>query len=79
MTSSPRLVKSAFTDITHKAATIKEIPVDRDLGMTRTDRLYIIGHADGLELNSPMQVVSLQDIVTYLGADTSSPLLRAYV
>ena len=45
--------------------------------MTRTYRLYIIGHADGLELNSPMQVVSLQDIVTYLEADTSSPLLRA--
>jgi len=75
--SSPRLIKSPLTDVTHKAASIKELPVDRDLGRTRTDRLYLIGHADGLELNDPIQVVSLQDIVTYLGADTSSPLLRA--
>jgi hypothetical protein len=76
ITSSPRLVKRDKTDIAQKIGMIKEIPLSGDLGIGITDRIFLIGHADGLELNDPHQVVNLQDTINTLGADTNSPLMR---
>lgn len=54
-----------------------ESPLYRTLGMGETDRLFLIGHADGLPLNSPYQVNNMQEAVNLLGAHSESPLVRA--
>jgi hypothetical protein len=73
-----RLVKRDLIDTTQKVGMIKEIPPSGDLGIGLSDRLFLIGHADGLELNEPIQVTNIQDLINILGADTDSPLLRAF-
>lgn len=47
------------------------------MGFGTTDRLFLIGHADGLTLNDPKQVVNMQEAINMLGANSESPLLRA--
>jgi len=76
--SRPRLVKGDIRDTPQRAGTIKETPSSGDLGLGLTDRLYLIGHADGLEINDPYQVANVQDLINILGADTDSPLLRGF-
>lgn len=57
-------------------ATMRESPLYRTMGVGFTDRIFLIGHADGLPLNSPYPVSSMKEAVNILGADTTSPLLR---
>lgn len=54
-----------------------ESPDYQVLNVGFTDRIFLLGHADGLEINDPYQVVGIREAVTKLGADSSSPLLRA--
>lgn len=49
----------------------------RTLGTGLTDRLFLLGHADGLALNEPYQVNNMQEAVNLLGANQDSPLIRA--
>lgn len=51
----------------------------RYMGLGLTDRVFILGHNGSceLELNDPIQVTSMQNIVNELEADTQLPLLRS--
>jgi hypothetical protein len=76
ITSTPRLVKRELTNTTQRVGMIRSVPSSGDLGRGLSDRIFLIGHADGLQLNDPYQVVNIQDTINMLGADTNSPLLR---
>jgi hypothetical protein len=76
--STPRLVQGDVRDTAQRVGVIKEIPSGGDLGVGLTDRIYLIGHADGLALNDPYQIINVQDMINILGADTESPLLRGF-
>ncbi len=41
-----------------------------------TNRVFIIGHADGLNLNDPYQVLDVADACIALNLDSTSPLVR---
>lgn len=69
------MVESLKTAPTLKA-TMKESALYRTMGVGTTDRIFLIGHADGIPLNDPYPVADMQDAVNALGADTNSPLLR---
>lgn len=49
----------------------------QDLAQSNTSTILLLGHADGLELNTPIKVRSMQSAIDLLGADIRSPLLRA--
>lgn len=57
--------------------TMWESPDYQVLNVGLTDRIFLLGHADGLEMNDPYQVIDIREAVTKLGADSNSPLLRA--
>lgn len=46
------------------------------LGVGITDTIFLIGHGDGIGINSPFQVVNMQEAVNALGGDLRTPLLR---
>lgn len=46
------------------------------MGMGLTDRLLLIGHANGVNINEPLQVVNMQETINKLGGDAGCPLLR---
>jgi hypothetical protein len=46
------------------------------LDQFRTNSILLIGHADGLEINSLTRITSIQDAINLLNADFNSPLLR---
>lgn len=51
-------------------------PAYRALNVGMTDRVFLLGHGDGLPLNDPYQLTTIKDAVNVLGADHSCPLLR---
>lgn len=53
-----------------------ESPIFTGMGSGATDRLFLIGHADGLILNEPYQVSSMNDALSAMNNDASSPLVR---
>lgn len=57
--------------------TMRESAAYRTLNAGLTDRLFLLGHADGLSLNDPFPVVDVQAAINKLQANTDSPLLRA--
>jgi hypothetical protein len=56
---------------------IRDSFIYANMGVGATDRVFLIGHADGLSLNDPLQVADMQEAINILGADQRSPLLRA--
>lgn len=46
------------------------------MGAGLTDRVFIIGHADGLDLNDPYQVLDVGEACKELNLNSTSPLLR---
>lgn len=58
-------------------ASMRESPLYQVLGSGYTDPVFLIGHADGLALNDPYRVSSIQEAVNAMLADSASPLLRA--
>lgn len=57
---------------------MRENPGFRDFGIGLTDRIFLLGHNDGLKINDPYQVVSMSDAIQALGAESlDSPLTRA--
>lgn len=55
---------------------MRESPAYTNMGLGITDRLVLLGHADGLDYYDPYLALNLQDVVNQLEADTDSPLLR---
>lgn len=53
-----------------------ETPMYQQMGFGQHLNLFLLGHADGIPLNSPIQVTSVRDAVDILNQDTSSPLLK---
>lgn len=47
-----------------------------NLGIGLTDQVMVLGHADGLDLNTPYPVTDMHDMVQRMNADATSPLLR---
>lgn len=46
------------------------------MGVGITDTIFLIGHADGIELNAPHQVINMQETVNLLEGNLRSPLMR---
>jgi hypothetical protein len=59
------------------SGTMRESPLYQTMGVGFTDRVFLLGHADGLAINDPYRVNSVQEAVNALGADSTAPLLRA--
>ena len=47
------------------------------MGTGETDRLFLVGHASGLEINEPYQVNNIQEAVNIIGGNSESPMVRA--
>lgn len=60
----------------NKSSVISYKPTYQDLSSSNTNTILLIGHADGIELNNPLKLKSVQNAIDILGADTKSPLLR---
>ena len=60
----------------NKSATITYKPSYDDLNQTNMQSILLIGHADGIELNNPVKINSIQNAIDLLSGNKSSPLLR---
>ena len=60
----------------NKSATITYKPSYDDLNQTNMQSILLIGHADGLELNNPVKINSVQNAIDLLSGNKNSPLLR---
>lgn len=54
-------------------------PTYEQLNKSNTDTILLIGHADGIQLNYPVKINSIQHAVDLLNADIQSPLLRGVI
>lgn len=70
------LATNRIVDPSSLQGNIVESPLYNDLSLGATDRLVLIGHANGLELNVPHRVINIQESINLLGADADSPLVR---
>lgn len=70
ITLSPVIVSSEKSTITNYKPTYEQ------LNAGNTSTVLLIGHADGIEINNPIKIRSIQSAVDLLGADMMSPLLR---
>ena len=59
-----------------KSAVVNYKPVYQDLNQSNTSTILLLGHADGIELNNPIKIRSIQSAIDLIGSDLSSPLLR---
>ena len=60
----------------NKSTTITYKPSYDDLNQTNMQSILLIGHADGLELNNPVKINSVQNAIDLLSGNKNSPLLR---
>ena len=60
----------------NKSSVVTYKPSYEDINFSNMQSLLLVGHADGLELNSPIKIRSVQHAVELLNADMNSPLLR---
>lgn len=72
----PLVASSRIVDPTIRYGIIYETPIYNDLSLGETDRLVLIGHCDGLEINEPHRVINLKETLNILGADSDSPIVR---
>jgi hypothetical protein len=70
VTLSPVIISSDKSAVVNYRASYEE------LNQGNTNTLLLLGHADGIELNSPIRVRSVQSAIDLLRADINSPLLR---
>lgn len=78
ITQGTRLVQSLATDIPQIKANTLEYATNGFLGVGITDTLFLIGHADGLEINNPYQVSDIREFINVVRADSESSLVRAF-
>ena len=67
---------SPATIVSPKSSVINYRPTYQQLDKSNTSTILLIGHADGVQLNYPVKINSIQQAVDLLQADISSPLLR---
>lgn len=60
----------------NKSTVVNYKPSYEQLNSNNTSTILLIGHANGIEFNNPINVRSMQSAIDLLGADLSSPLLR---
>lgn len=60
----------------NKSSVVTYKPSYEDINFSNMQSLLLIGHADGIELNSPIKIRSVQHAIELLNADVKSPLLR---
>ena len=70
-----RTTVSSFSD-GNKGLSTSFVPSFDSLDQYKTNSILLIGHADGLELNSVRRIRSIQEGIDLLNADYNSPLLR---
>lgn len=68
---------NSILDVPRRYGVMIESSLYKVLGVGETDRLFLVGHADGLALNDPYQVRDMQEAVNVLGAHSESPMIRA--
>lgn len=73
----PEVVPSEILDPPRIYGTMRESSLYRNMGMGTTDRIFLVGHAPGVPLNSPYEVRDMKEAINYLGADIRTPLVRA--
>jgi hypothetical protein len=71
ITLSPIVISAEKSAITNYLVSYEE------LSGGNTSTILLIGHADGMDLNSPIRIRSVQSAIDILRADLNSPLLRA--
>lgn len=59
------------------SVSLRESPQYRTLGAGLTDRLFLLGHADGLSVGEVYPVRSMRDALAALNSDADSPLVMA--
>lgn len=62
--------------VTPKSTVINYNPTYQQLNKNNTSTVLLIGHADGIQLNYPVKVNSIQHAINLLNGDINSPLLR---
>jgi hypothetical protein len=67
---------SPATITSPKSSVINYKPTYQQLSRNNTSTILLIGHADGVQLNYPVKINSIQQAVDLLQADLNSPLLR---
>lgn len=70
ITLSPVVISAEKSAITNYQASYE------DLAGSNTATILLIGHADGIEINNPIKIKSMQSAIDLLGADLKSPLMR---
>lgn len=70
ITLSPVVISAEKSAITNYQASYE------DLAGRNTSTILLIGHADGIEINNPIRVKSMQSAIDLLGANLQSPLMR---
>lgn len=60
----------------NRSSSITYRPSYEDLNSSNMQSVLLVGHGDGLELNSPVKIRSVQHAVDLLRGDNNSPLLR---
>ena len=60
----------------NRSSSINYRPSYEDLNSSNMQSVLLLGHADGLELNSPVKIRSVQHAIDLLRGDNNSPLLR---
>lgn len=60
----------------NKSVAINYKPTYQQLDQANTSTLLLLGHADGIAINDPIKISSIQSAVDLLAGDTNSPLLR---
>jgi len=67
---------SSSTSQGNKSATISYRPSYDDLNQNNMQSILLIGHADGIEINNPTKITSIQNAIDILSGNKNSPLLR---
>lgn len=67
---------SPVTISSPKSSVINYNPTYQQLNRKNTGTILLLGHADGMKLNYPVKINSIQHAIDLIGADANSPLLR---
>lgn len=73
---SAKSTLSPATIVSPKSTVVNYVPSYSQLDKKNTGTILLLGHADGLQLNYPIRLHSVQHAIDLLNADVSSPLLR---
>lgn len=61
------------------SGTVRQSPLYNYLNTGLTDTIMLIGHADATKMYQPYKVVDIRETINFLNADSTSPLMRAFL